>query len=179
MPKTLNLGCGKDIIKDAINLDNHKSEGVDVIWDLNILPLPFADGEFDVIYCSHVLEDFINPVPLLDDIVRITKPQGTIKIIVPNETWTWHSIFHQRPFNANAFKSYARDRTNYGYKKKVVIKSLKYTTNPRKERFLSRISWDVSTFFANLFGATIMSNTFVKHLFPMTDITVEFEKYGD
>jgi len=37
--KKLNLGCGNDIKKDYVNLDIAKLQGVNVVWDVNKLPL--------------------------------------------------------------------------------------------------------------------------------------------
>lgn len=42
---------------------------VDVASD----PLPFADKEFDFVYCRHVLEDMYDPFPLLREMERVAK----------------------------------------------------------------------------------------------------------
>ena len=44
MMKKLNLGCGTDIKKGYINLDVAKLDGVDVVHDINRLPLPFKEN---------------------------------------------------------------------------------------------------------------------------------------
>ena len=41
MKEKLNLGCGNDIRADYLNLDLSAIEGIDVVHDLNMLPLPF------------------------------------------------------------------------------------------------------------------------------------------
>lgn len=38
----LNLGCGKDIKPDYINLDLRKVNGVDIMCSLNSFPYPFC-----------------------------------------------------------------------------------------------------------------------------------------
>ena len=43
--KKLNLGCGNDIRQGYINLDVAELDGVDVVWDVNKLPLPFGKGD--------------------------------------------------------------------------------------------------------------------------------------
>jgi predicted SAM-dependent methyltransferase len=45
----LNLGCGKDIRKGWTNLDCVNLPGVDIVHNINYLPLPFNDNEFDEI----------------------------------------------------------------------------------------------------------------------------------
>lgn len=37
------------------------------------LRLPFADGEFDFVYCSHTLEDLADPFPLLRELGRVAR----------------------------------------------------------------------------------------------------------
>jgi SAM-dependent methyltransferase len=79
----LNLGCGKDIRKDWINLDLVDLPGVDIVHDINNIPLPFDDNIFDEILCSSVLEH-VEYVPLLRDLHRILKPGGRLSAIVPH-----------------------------------------------------------------------------------------------
>lgn len=50
--KKLNFGCGKDIRKDYINADITTLEGVDKIFDFNVFPYPFLDGEFNEIFAE-------------------------------------------------------------------------------------------------------------------------------
>ena len=42
--KRLNLGSGTDIRKDWVNLDTAALEVVDVVHDINKLPLPFGES---------------------------------------------------------------------------------------------------------------------------------------
>ena len=85
--KYLNLGAGKlDIREDYVNLDMTPYEGIDVIHDLNKLPLPFENEQFDEILAYGILEH-VNYVPLMDELHRILKPKGIIKIRVPHFTY--------------------------------------------------------------------------------------------
>jgi ubiquinone/menaquinone biosynthesis C-methylase UbiE len=81
----LNLGCGKDIKKDYINVDIHKLKGVDKIVDLN-QKLPFKDNFFDEVFCSHVLEHSKDLNFTLKEIYRILKKDGKLIAIVPHFT---------------------------------------------------------------------------------------------
>ena len=83
----LNLGAGKlDVREGYVNLDMEKYPGINVVWDLNKLPLPFKDDQFDEILAYSILEH-VNYVPLMDELYRILKPEGIIKIRVPHFTY--------------------------------------------------------------------------------------------
>ena len=89
----LNLGCGREIKEGYINADMSRHDGVDVVWDLNVLPLPFKDNSVDEILCSHILEHLINPYPLVLDIYRVLKPGGLFHCKLPTNC---HSLVHLR-----------------------------------------------------------------------------------
>lgn len=90
--KVLNLGAGKLDSKESwgntkyINLDIVKYPGIDKVWDLNKLPLPFKNEEFNEILAYSILEH-VNYVPLMKELYRILKPKGLIKIRVPHFTY--------------------------------------------------------------------------------------------
>jgi ubiquinone/menaquinone biosynthesis C-methylase UbiE len=81
--KKLNLGCGTDIRRGWTNLDRISLPGVDMVHDVEHLPLPFSDEEFDYILCKDILEH-VDYIPLLQEIYRILRPQGTVCIRVPH-----------------------------------------------------------------------------------------------
>jgi SAM-dependent methyltransferase len=85
MSDRLNLGCGRDIRSGWINLDVAALPGVDVVHDLNQVPLPFATDTFTLIDCKDVLEhvDFIR---VLRDLHRVLRTAGTIRGQVPHFT---------------------------------------------------------------------------------------------
>ncbi len=83
--KKLNLGCGTIILEGWVNLDIAQMPGVDVVHNIEDLPLPFPDNSFDEILCQFILEH-VNWVPVLKDINRILKPGGKVKILVPHFT---------------------------------------------------------------------------------------------
>ena len=54
--RKINLGCGNKIKKGYLNLDFIKTEGTDIVYDLNQYPWPFPENTFDEVYASHILE---------------------------------------------------------------------------------------------------------------------------
>lgn len=79
----LNIGCGTDIRKGFLNLDCIKFKGVDIVRDLNKMPLPFKENSFSHVLMSHVLEHVNEPVDLMKEVWRISKPNALIYIEVP------------------------------------------------------------------------------------------------
>lgn len=66
--------------------------------------LPFGDGSFDIAYSSNVLEHVPEPWALADEMVRVTRPGGTIVISYTlwfgpwggHETSPWHLLGGER-----------------------------------------------------------------------------------
>ncbi|MEO8204785.1 MAG: methyltransferase domain-containing protein [Chthoniobacterales bacterium] len=83
--KKLNLGCGSRFASGWNNIDVY-SAGTEVQKVNFLSPLPFKNGEFDAVYSSHVLEHFTPKEAdhLLSEVYRILKPQGIIRIVVPD-----------------------------------------------------------------------------------------------
>jgi SAM-dependent methyltransferase len=79
----LNVGCGKDIRKDFVNLDVVSLPGVDAVHDLQSFPWPFADGQFDEIHMINVLEHLPDTIKTIEELHRISKPGAKVIIRVP------------------------------------------------------------------------------------------------
>lgn len=124
--KKLNLGCGEDIKKDYINLDFVKQRGVDVVYNLNKFPWPFKDNEFDLIYCSHVLEHINDFERTLLEIKRICKNGARIIIRVPHFSCgvTYRDPIHKTFFSYFTFDYYSINGIK-NYEKKSSLKFLK------------------------------------------------------
>jgi len=81
----LNLGCGTSIYKaeNVVNLDCVAAEGVDVVWDLSKMPLPFKDEQFDFIIANHVLEHIPNWFECFKELSRVLKVGGKLEVWIP------------------------------------------------------------------------------------------------
>jgi len=89
--KIVDLGCGPNKFKTqegkVVGVDIRDLPGVDYRCDLR--KLPFRTGEFDIVYSSHTLEHFPRDQyqDVLKEWVRILKPAGELRLVLPNLTW--------------------------------------------------------------------------------------------
>jgi predicted SAM-dependent methyltransferase len=97
----LNLGSGPRGIIDPnwFNIDGFKDKNVQFVCDFN-KPLPFPDNLFDGIFCEHVLEhfDYDHGTRLMKECLRVLKPGGVVRIIVPNGKTILKSYFDDPAF---------------------------------------------------------------------------------
>jgi len=123
MKTKLNLGCGKEIKKEYVNLDKIRLDGVDVVHDLEVLPYPFKAGTFEEIFCKHILEHVDDLIRVMEELHRIAKPRGRIKVIAPY--FAGHGAFndptHRRFFTYKTFEYFGED----GYYAKATFRTLK------------------------------------------------------
>lgn len=114
--RELLIGCGNcrkkkikhaDITReweDLVTLDIDPSTNPDVVHDLNVLPIPFADNEFDEVHAYEVLEhvgrqgDYKAYFALFSELWRILKPDGLLIGSVPAHAspWAWGDPGHTR-----------------------------------------------------------------------------------
>lgn len=85
MSSYLNVGCGQRFHREWTNLDRVPCDPSILQHDL-CGGICFGDAEFDVVYHSHVLEHFspMEGLQFLRECRRVLKPQGIIRIAVPN-----------------------------------------------------------------------------------------------
>ena len=57
--------------------------GVGVMVKLDVTELPFADGSYDAVYCSHVLEHVSRDEVAMAEMFRVLRPGGWVLIMVP------------------------------------------------------------------------------------------------
>lgn len=115
--RRLNVGCGHDVRPGWINLDSVPLPGVDVVHDLDQLPLPFSDVSFDEIDCQDVLEH-VDLVPVLRDLHRILAKEGRLHVRAPHFTSfaAWADPTHRRAFSIASFSFFvAGEALERGY----------------------------------------------------------------
>jgi|GEM_PF-884559 len=84
-PLLLNLDCGTRYHPDWVNL-NFTASGPEVIAHNLYHGIPFADGTFEVVYHSHVLEHFPKEFGgfFIKECKRVLKPGGILRVVVPD-----------------------------------------------------------------------------------------------
>jgi len=174
----LNLGCGNDIKEGWLNLDVANIPGVDVIHDLNKLPLPFQSNTFTEVLCQDILEH-LDYVDLLREIHRVMKSDGLLKIRVPHFTSRNNFIdpTHRRRFSVLTFQFFVKeslhDRSYYFdfYFSKLASVYLSFEKGPY---FYNRpIEWLInkSRNYQSYFEATVL-----RSLFPAENIEIALIK---
>lgn len=130
MKTKLNLGAGKKCLEDYINLDIIKYEGIDIVWNLEETPLPFQDETFEEIMADNVLEHIENFIPLMEELYRILKKGGVLKIWVPyyNSKGAFQDPTHKRFFTEETFLYFTNNKKipNYKFNCNFKIKTLKF-----------------------------------------------------
>jgi SAM-dependent methyltransferase len=113
--KELIIGCGSSMDKrlsmdgsrkfvNPVRLDYNADHKPDVVWDLNVMPYPFADNEFDEIHAYEVLEhcgtqgDYKFFFAQFSELHRILKPNGHLMATCPSRhsPWAWGDPSHTR-----------------------------------------------------------------------------------
>jgi SAM-dependent methyltransferase len=136
--KELLMGCGSRTTKDlylgdnkeftnVIRLDNNAEHKPDIVHDLAVHPLPFADGEFDEIHAYEVLEhlayqgDYEFFFKEFTEYWRILKPGGLFFASCPavNSEWAWGDPSHKRIISKESlvFLSQAQYKAQVGVTK--------------------------------------------------------------
>jgi SAM-dependent methyltransferase len=115
--KTLDLGCGQHRYPGSIGIDINPHSNADVIHDLDVFPYPFEDNFFDLIYCDGIIEHLTDVVSVIEELWRISKPNGRIIIITPYFTSVdaFTDPTHKHYFSARSFDYFTGEFPEYGF----------------------------------------------------------------
>jgi SAM-dependent methyltransferase len=154
--KKLNLGCGKTILPDWINLDKVPLSGVDIIADLDKcqeVKLPFNNDEIDEFFASHVIEHLHHPLAFMEEIHRIAKPSAKAVFRVPygSSDDAFEDPTHAKPYFLNSFSYFAQPYywfADYGYRGDWLIDKiiLLVDANTHQGKNAEQIMFEVKTF---------------------------------
>jgi SAM-dependent methyltransferase len=112
---TLDIGCGSDPHGD-VNVDLYPEDRRQCVaaYDPRSIPnfvladacsLPFADGAFDVVRASHVLEHIPSPLTALKEWRRVCKSLGRVVVFVPSDFGSDDSDTHLYSWTPSTFRN--------------------------------------------------------------------------
>jgi len=128
----INVGCGTDDKEGYIGIDREDFNGkVDIVMDIEEVPLPIEDNLVDEVYCAHVLEHLDRPELLIKEFYRVLKPGALCHIVIPHYS---HPNSH-----VCVHKNY------WGINNRIL-----FTSDYHEFENWSKVGWDVN--FANRTG---------------------------
>ena len=93
--RTLDIGSGGstygNLFPNRLTVDMDPARKPEIIADAH--HLPFADGEFESVLCTEVLEHTLNPQQVVDECYRVLKPGGTL-ILTTRFVYPFHDAPH-------------------------------------------------------------------------------------
>lgn len=106
----LDVGCGRKPYRDLVPAERYTGVDIDtavtrtlaaadVYYDGRMLP--FADGSFDAVLCSQVLEHVFTPETFLAEIRRVLRPGGFLLLATP---FVWDE--HEQPADFGRYSSF-------------------------------------------------------------------------
>ena len=178
MKAILDLGCGRKKRQGAIGVDFNATLGIDVVHNLNQFPYPFDDHQFDEIYLDNTLEHLDNVIKVMEEVYRICKPGGLVKVIVPYFRSHWACIdpTHTHYFTLNSFgyfdpshqfcQRYAYTHARFTVTRTVFNESL---PNPPFKKIMVRLANRWPFHYEYYFS----------QLYPLDDLTYYLERCAD
>ncbi len=131
MKKCLNLGCGRDYRESTDeeewwNVDTNPSVRADTYLDLEspcwansfqkepdnaYMQVPDEVVQFDLVLIKHVIEHIADLDTFMENLYRVTAPEGKVVILSPYWThdWAWGDPGHKRAINENTFQFYDKE----------------------------------------------------------------------
>lgn len=111
----LNLGAGTDIRAGWVNLDVVDLPGIDVVHDLDVVPWPLGDNEFDEILALDIFEHVGDPLGFMAECWRVLRHDGMLTVRSPHYgTWCAHTDpTHRRAVSEATFDYWVPGTTLY------------------------------------------------------------------
>jgi ubiquinone/menaquinone biosynthesis C-methylase UbiE len=106
---------GIDISKEALEIRKRKCGDLDKIIIGDLTSIKLRNSEYDIIYCSYVLEHINNAENLLTNFFRWLKPNGLLVIFIPDRDTVKGFITRIAPFRFHIlYTKYFKKRINAG-----------------------------------------------------------------
>ncbi len=115
LPAVFDLGSGAHKTRDAFAIDAVRLPGVDLVHDLESRPYPLPDHCADQVVLNHVLEHFADPLPVMEEVWRIARPGGRVRIRTPHYSgiYAWKDPTHRRAFTSESFGYFGDNGFSY------------------------------------------------------------------
>lgn len=177
--KKLNLGCGHDIRTGWINLDKAHLPGIDIVHDIEKIPLPFSNEQFDTILCQDILEH-VDFIPVLREIHRILKTGGELHLRVPHFT-SWRNFddpTHKNMFSIRTFDYFVKNcriKREYYFDfhfSKIKQKRFLFDKNPFFYNYIVEIVVNSHKIFKDI----LYEATCISRLFPANSVVIVLQK---
>jgi len=134
--KILDLGCGNVKEEGALGIDYRFRPGVDIVHDLDLYPWPLENDSFDLVICKHIIEHLSDVIKAMEEIHRILKKGGAVKIYTPHfsnaisfkdPTHKWHFTSGSFDYFIEGLKEEEVPYTEVSFE--LVKKQLTFTNN--------------------------------------------------
>lgn len=168
--KILDLGCGKKKRPGSIGVDYSDRHNADVIHDLNVFPYPFESDSIDQVYLDNVLEHLDKPMRVMEEVHRIIKLGGEVKVVVPyfRSIWAFIDPTHQTFYTVDSFAYYDPRHIicqRYDYTEaRFIVKKILFN-----ETLSNTLFKKICILFANRYPYHY--ERYLSHLYPLDDIT--------
>lgn len=176
------LGSGKKKRQGRITVDNIDLPDVDIVADLEDGLAFLPDESVNEIHCRSVLEHIGNFEPLMAEIVRVLKKNGTAHIFVPHfsNPYYFSDYTHKRFFGLYTFYYFVKPQ--YQLRRKVPDYYSRTKIRILSQRLIFRSSFKVINPFKKLFGWLVNLHTLFQqyyeenlcYLFPCHGIELIF-----
>jgi predicted SAM-dependent methyltransferase len=172
--KILDLGCGNRKRAGAIGIDKNPATCADIVHDLNTFPYPFEESTFDAVYVDNVLEHLEDVIAVMEELHRITKPGGIVKVIVPyfRAKWAFIDPTHRHFFTIDSFSYFDPSHVHhklYNYSKATfTVERIAFNEDITHNGILRLLVGPVK-FLANAWPTAY--ETMLSHLFPLDTLS--------
>jgi len=125
-PRVLDIGCGVNKVAGSIGMDINPDTAADVVHDLDDLPYPFGDDQFDEVVGRHVIEHVRDPMAVMTELHRITRSGGIVRLVAPH--WTnpdfATDLTHRNHLNSYSFRNLTEERAVFPFYTKVRFRQM-------------------------------------------------------
>ena len=124
--KILDIGCGRHKTPGAVGIDSNPRSDADVLHDLDAVPYPFPDDEFDLIIGNQVIEHVADILAVMAELYRIARPGAVIRLDTPHysDVASYTDPTHRHHLTTESFSYFTGRRTDFDFYSEVRLRPL-------------------------------------------------------